>query len=611
MGIKRSLVFVFAVCNLSLYFGQEKTIDTVYIFDNQMNKVKLFHKITTLSLSDIQKNSSNLSEVLRFQSPVYIKENGRGAVSSPSFRGTTAQQTAFVWNGININSQFLGQGDMNNIALFGYDQLEVKAGGGSVIYGSGAIGGSIHLNKDINFNKGFSGSFNSEIASFGTFNNFLKASFSNEKFSFKASGSHSISENEYEVPESRNYINRNGKYYNTNFNFAAAYKIAPFHQISWISETYDGNQHYPVFFESQTPTKYKTQNFRSLVSWDWKKTKFNNILRAAYTEENFQYFANLEQPRTSGASGKNYIIKNDFNYSINPRWNVNVIGEFQQNIGEGEGTSGITNVSRNILSVAGLLRYITSSKISFEAGIKKDFVEGFSSPVLYSFSGKWKAANWYSVNLNFSRNFRFPSFNDLYWSPGGNPELRPETSVQTDMDHEFRIGDFKLTLSPYYIRIKDMLRWQNTSMGYWMPFNTQKVESYGLESQLTYEKKINQHNIKFNTGYIFTKSKDLEINKQLMYVPIHKVFGNIDYRYRFLRIYAQGMFNGLTYTESNEKKSDALQSYFVMNAGISGTILKKYTVGFKVNNIFNEIYETMAYYPLPKRNYSILFNINF
>ena len=611
MGIKRSSVFVFAVCNLSLYFGQEKSIDTVYIFDNQMNKVKLFHKITTLSLSDIQKNSSNLSEVLRFQSPVYIKENGRGAVSSPSFRGTTAQQTAFVWNGININSQFLGQGDMNNIALFGYDQLEVKAGGGSVIYGSGAVGGSIHLNNDINFNQGFSGSLNAEVASFGTFNNFLKASFSNEKFSFKASGSHSVSENEYEVPESRNYINRNGKYYNTNFNFAAAYKIAPFHQISWISETYDGNQHYPVFFESQTPTKYETQNFRSLVSWDWKKTKFNNILRAAYTEENFQYFASLEQPRTSGASGKNYIIKNDFNYFIHPRWNVNVIGEFQQNKGEGEGTSGITNVSRTVFSVAGLLRYITSSTISFEAGIKKDFVEGFSSPVLYSFSGKWKAAKWYSVNLNLSRNFRFPSFNDLYWSPGGNPDLRPETSVQTDMDHEFRIGDFKLTLSPYYIRIKDMLRWQNTSMGYWMPFNTQKVESYGLESQLTYEKQINQHYIKFNTGYIFTRSKDLEINRQLMYVPIHKIFGNIDYRYRFARVYVQGMFNGLTYTENNEKKSDALQSYFVMNAGISGTVLKKYTVGFKVNNIFDEIYETMAYYPLPKRNYSILFNINF
>jgi iron complex outermembrane receptor protein len=34
----------------------------------------------------------------------------------------------------------LGQGDINNIALFGYDQIGIKAGGGSVIYGSGAIG---------------------------------------------------------------------------------------------------------------------------------------------------------------------------------------------------------------------------------------------------------------------------------------------------------------------------------------------------------------------------------------------------------------------------------------------------------------------------------------
>ncbi|WP_435524382.1 TonB-dependent receptor [Chryseobacterium indoltheticum] len=140
---------------LTIYYSQEKNIDTVFVFDNQMKKVKLFHSLTTLSPADIQKNSSNLSEVLRFQSPVYIKENGRGAVSSPSFRGTTAQQTAFVWNGININSPFLGQGDINNIAVFGYDQMEIKSGGGSVIYGSGAIGGSIHLNNDLSFDQGF------------------------------------------------------------------------------------------------------------------------------------------------------------------------------------------------------------------------------------------------------------------------------------------------------------------------------------------------------------------------------------------------------------------------------------------------------------------------
>jgi len=606
MDIKRFSALLFVSFNFSLCFGQEKSIDTVYIFDNQMNKVKLFHKVTTLAPADIQKNSSNLSEVLRFQSPVYIKENGRGAVSSPSFRGTTAQQTAFTWNGININSQFLGQGDVNNIALFGYDQMEIKSGGGSVIYGSGAIGGSIHLNNDLSFNKGFSGTFNSEIASFGTFNNFLKASFSNDKFSFKVSGNYLISQNDYEVPE-ENYINRNGKYHNTTYNVGISYKIAKNQTISWQSQFYDATQNYPIFTENGNKSRYEAQTLRSLISWDINKSKLSNSLKAAYTEDNFQYFGTYN----SGGINKNYILKNDFNYFISPKWNVNIIGEFQQNQGEGVGTSGIGNVNRNVGSVAGLLRYFTTLNLRFEAGIKKDFVEGFSSPVLYSFSGKWQATNWYNFNLNFSKNYRFPSFNDLYWQPGGNPDLKPENSIQADMNHEFKAGDFKLTISPYYIRINDMIRWLDTGLGYWSPFNTNKVESYGLESQLTYEKQFNQHFIKLNAGYIYTKSTDLETQKQLTYVPLHKVFGNADYQYKFLKVYAQGMFNGLTYTTSDESRKYALYPYFVLNAGVSATLLKKYIVGIKVNNITDTVYKTVAYYPLPKRNYSITASINF
>jgi len=94
--------------------AQEKKIDTVFISDKKLNESVHFQKVINLS-DNIHKNTSNLSETLRFSTPLYIKENGRGMVSSPSFRGTTAQQTAFIWNGININSLFLGQGDINNI----------------------------------------------------------------------------------------------------------------------------------------------------------------------------------------------------------------------------------------------------------------------------------------------------------------------------------------------------------------------------------------------------------------------------------------------------------------------------------------------------------------
>ena len=594
----------------TLCLAQEKIIDTVYVFDNQINKVRNFHNVTKLTSSDLEKNATNLSEVLRFQSPVYIKENGRGAVSSPSFRGTTAQQTAFVWNGININSSFLGQGDINNTGLLGYDQLDIKPGGGSVVYGSGAIGGSIHLNNTLEFNKGLKGSLYSEAGSYETFNTLLRTSYSNEKFSIKFSGNYTISKNDYEVDE-KNYINRNGNYYNTTFNFGLSYKLNYNNKISWQSQLFDSSQHYPVFFETTTPTKYKAQNTRSLIAWEYNKKNINNNLRLAYTEENFQYYANIAEPKSSGGSGKNYIIKNDFNYFLNDKLNINIISEFQQNKGEGY-QSGIKDVSRSIFSLAGLIRYFPFKKLSFETGVKKDFIEDISSPLLFSFSGKWNALSFYNIKTSFSKNFRYPSFNDLYWQPGSNINLKPETAIQLDMNHEFKINDFSLVISPFYIKIKDMIRWLPTANGYWAPINTDNVESYGSEVQIDYRKKITEnHNINAQLGYSFTKSVNSDTQKQLMYVPLHKFFSNIGYEYKFMKLYIQGMWNGKTYTTSDESNNEALKSYFVLNAGISGTLLKHYSVGFKINNITNTVYETTLYYPLPMRNYSFFVNINF
>jgi iron complex outermembrane receptor protein len=608
MDIKKSLVLIFSAygCFLS---AQEKVIDTVYIFDNQMNKVKLFHSVNMIRPKDFEKNATNLSELLRFQSQLYIKENGRGAVSSPSFRGTSAGHTAFVWNGININSAFLGQGDVNNIPLFGYDELEVKAGGGSVQYGSSAIGGSIHLNNNLEFNKGFHTSLFSEAASFGTYNNFLRTSFSSEKFSIKVSGNYVISQNDYEVPE-KEYINRNGRFYNSSINIGASYKIAPHQTISWQNQLFDGSQHYPIFTENGNKTKYKAQTLRSLLSWDVTRNNFSNSLKAAYTEDNFQYFGDIDKPKESGAEGKNYIFRNDFNYFITPKLNVNAIGEFQVNQGLGY-QSGIGDISRNVGSAAGLVRYFPTSDLRFEAGIKKDFVENISSPVLYSFSGRWQLAKWYLVGASFSRNFKFPTFNDLYWGQGGNPDLVPETSINLDMDHELTFGDLKLTVSPYYMDIKNYINWLPTAAGYWAAFNTYSVEIYGLDSRVTYRKNLGNHHFTLNGGYTYSRSTNKLTGMQMMYVPLHKATGNIDYRYRFLSIYVQGLFNGLTYTTTDEKRADAIDPYFVLNAGISAKFLNHYTLGFKVNNFTDTVYQTVSYYPLPKRNYSVYININF
>ncbi|KMQ71070.1 TonB-dependent receptor plug domain-containing protein [Chryseobacterium koreense] len=597
------LLFSFSIA------AQEKTIDTVFIFDNQLVNAKKIQKTSKLKEEDLLKNATNLSEVLRFQSPIYIKESGRGMVSAPSFRGTTAQQTAFVWNGINVNSQFLGQGDLNNLNLLGYDHLEIQSGGGSVIYGSSAIGGTIHLNNELSFNRGLKNSAFFEYGSFETYNTFLKSSFSNEKLSVKLAANYSESENNYEVPE-KQYINLNGQYHNKNFSLGFGYKIDDRNTVFWQSQLYSGNQHYPIFSEFSTKTKYLTDNFRSLLSWNFRGEKVQNILKWAYLEEEFDYFQNIDNPKSSGGIGKNYIAKNDFNYSIKEKIDFNLITEFQVNKAEGY-LSGIQNISRNAGSVAGLIRWKPSKKMYLEAGAKKEFVEKIEAPFLFSFSGNIQLADYYSLTFNASKNFRYPTFNDLYWKPGGNLDLKPEISHQAELGNRFKYKNFKLNLTPYYMQIENMIRWLPTSSGIWSPINTEKVESYGLESQLDFENSFGKNHAKISAGFIFTHSKDLETNRFLMYVPKYKFFANASYRYDFAEIFLQGMYNGLTFTTSDESISDALKSYFVANAGLNLTFLKHYRFGFKIQNIFDQIYETTAFYPLPKRNYSVNLLINF
>ena len=130
-------------------------LEEVIVSDSRLKRYTEGHKLKILRDSTLQRNGVFLTSLLAFNSNIYFKENGFGMVSSPAFRGTNASHTAVVWNGININSQLNGQVDFNTINPFNYSSVAIRSGGGSVQFGSGAIGGSVHLNNDLRFEKHF------------------------------------------------------------------------------------------------------------------------------------------------------------------------------------------------------------------------------------------------------------------------------------------------------------------------------------------------------------------------------------------------------------------------------------------------------------------------
>ncbi|WP_372756587.1 TonB-dependent receptor, partial [Mariniflexile sp.] len=104
-------------------------LDEVVLSDSKLINYASGVKQTVLNDSVLKQNSKSLTTLLAFNSNLYFKENGYGMVSSPSFRGTNASQTAVIWNGININSQLNGQTDFNTISSSNFNSISIRSGG--------------------------------------------------------------------------------------------------------------------------------------------------------------------------------------------------------------------------------------------------------------------------------------------------------------------------------------------------------------------------------------------------------------------------------------------------------------------------------------------------
>ncbi|MFI5142204.1 MAG: TonB-dependent receptor, partial [Bacteroidia bacterium] len=89
--------------------------------------------------------TSSLSQLLIQQNGVFVKAYGPGNIASLSIRGSTAQQTAVIWNGMNINNPMLGQADISLLPVGFFNSMSIQKGALSGYWGSGAMAGVLSL----------------------------------------------------------------------------------------------------------------------------------------------------------------------------------------------------------------------------------------------------------------------------------------------------------------------------------------------------------------------------------------------------------------------------------------------------------------------------------
>lgn len=599
---------VFLLCTSSVFaqFDSIQELPEVILADAKLIHFSKGFKLEKLNDSVVARNATSLTETLRYNSSIYFKENGFGMVSSPSFRGTNAAQTAVIWNGININSIFTGQTDFNTISPLNYDAISIRSGGGGVQYGSGAVGGSIHLNNNISFNKTNSTQFGVRYGSFSTVAGNASTTQSWDNHYLNVGVDFISSENDYEYV-GKNKTNNHGEFlrFSAKVNDARKLKNGI---ASWNSEYSYNNRNFSGSLNTIGKDAYKDINTRNLWQIQQNLGVFDTKISLAHLFEEYRYYPNSEIQSYDGGKANTFIAALQTEVFLLKKLRLNGKLEYNYVTAKGE---NVGDNSRKTLAAAVLLNHKISEKISYGLNLRKEFLNDFENPFLFSVDAKWNVTSKYALRLNGSKNYRVPTFNDLYWYAGGNIDLQPETSYQVEIGQEFHFGKLKADVAAYYISSKDLIKWIPSSGGLWVPVNINKTKNYGVEVNLDYAIKFNQENkLSLNANYSYTKAEDLEKEKQLIYVPFHKAGGMLQYQLKSLSAYVQGLFNGEAFTTTDN--SDSVDSYSIFNLGVDYTLSfnPNVTFGGRLKNVFNTYYENVAYRPMPSRSIEIFLNFN-
>lgn len=599
-------LFLFGFVQAQVTFDSIQKLDEVVLSDVKLKRYSKGYKVKVLNDSVLGANGISMTDLLRFNSNIYFKENGYGMVSSPSFRGTNASQTAVIWNGININSQLNGQVDFNLISTSNYDKVSIRSGGGSVQYGSGAIGGSIHLSNEFNFENHFTQTLKLGYGSFDTKNGSYSASFGNVKWSGSIGVAYLDSENDYKYLGA-DRRNENGAFKNLDINVNLGYVLSENTVLKLYHQNFLSHRELSGTLTTSSNSKYEDSNLRTMFEIATRGSRLYSKVKFVHLQEHFKYFGNQDSENFSFGKVNTFISK--YNADLNLAKNLKLNASFDYIYFKGEGTS-FGNPNRQAFSATATLGYILNKSWNYGVSLRQDFTSGFNSPLVFALDVAYKASRFYQLTLNASKNFRVPTFNDLYWQPGGNLDLKSETSYQIDLGHEVKTSGLNLKLNTFYIRTKNLIQWQPNASGIWSPMNVANVQNYGMETSAAFEKSIEAHQFNLGINYAYTVSENLKTKKELIYVPNHTANLNFTYGYKNISLYYQQLYNGDVFTTSDNLTGRfySLDAYNVANVGFDYTIFKnlknELNINVKVNNIYNKAYENVAFRPMPNRNFN-------
>jgi len=578
-----------------------------------------------------------------------------GASQEIHIRGMSANATAIFVNGLNINSPSLGSADVAKIPLNNVDRIEVVKGSGSVLYGSGAMGGTVNIitkeperdRIDLKAKAGYGKNDTYELSLehgmflIGDFGYYLTGT-RRETDGFRDNGD--LEHNDVSlklVLEKGDLLNISlyGDYIDREYGMPGGKPpkgTADFY-VDGIKVYNDDSESLLDRGSDEDGHVILEVNSRPL---DWLGLR----LRGDYTDmENYGYFRYVDffgDLVGNKSWVTNEVLGVEGNINLTPfKGSTLLVGvEYKDFDWESKGvnlnkkgtdipaTIVVTNEDLHTTGTFAEAQYRPCKYFKGLAGIRHEDHSEFGTENLPRYGIIINPFKNTALKVNHGKHFRAPTPNDLFWPVGpfsqGNPDVKPEKGWHTDAGIEQSFFDDKFFIAVTYFHwdVEDKIQWGPDSNGVWTPENLRKYKADGFEAST----RIGPfHNLNLGLSYTYLDAEEENkaytrqdygwppllppdfrydwVKRRAAYSPDHLFKGDVSYWTDF----------GLTVTATVRYVSDrvwyrtetdvaypatktvkyTLDSYWTADLKVQQRLYDHWILSIQATNLFDEEYD--------------------
>ena len=227
-----------------------------------------------------------------------------------------------------------------------------------------------------------------------------------------------------------------------------------------------------------------------------------------------------------------------------------------------------------------------------------------------------------SINAFYKQSYRYPTFNDLYYTDLGNASLRPELARQHSIEVAYhkvtKLYDISASASYYYNRVTDkIIAYPKGQQFRWTMLNLGTVKINGVDAKADMSLFLplrfvlrGRLNYTYQTAVDVTNPNDTYYGHQIPYIPWHSgsVVIGLDWQSKRGDHYGMNysfIYVGERYGQQENTIYNYVQPWYTHDLSIYGEWGIKpvwLKANMEINNLLGQDYEVIQNYPMPKQN---------